>query len=347
LRDSEDRLAKGAHLAGLAFYEVNFHEGTLFVDRAFQDLIGLPPDRQQGLEALSFWMEQLHPEDRPRVLRLRQQLQEGSVDQLTLEYRFLKLDGSQIWVQHLAGVSTRDAAGMAITTYGVLRDITQRTIAQEELHNLSRLLINAHEDERALLARELHDDLTQRLAVLAIEVGSSESTVANPEFSKVLRSVREELVRLSEDIHSLAYHLHPSVLTELGLVEALRTESDRRNRQGQIKVALDLDPLPSCLGKEEALCLFRVAQEALNNVVRHAGTPAAEITLRKVEGGLHLTIQDRGVGFNQKSIGEGKHLGLVSMRERMRLVNGTLDIESVPGQGTTIAAWVPCEGGPT
>jgi PAS domain S-box-containing protein len=347
LRESENLLAKGAHLAGLAFYEVDFGEGTLYVDPAFQDLCGLPPGQDQGFGAIEFWKEGLHPEDRPRVLRLRQELHKGSNDQITLEYRFLHPVSGTKWIQHLAGVSTRDDAGRAISTFGVMREVTARRKSEDEIHQLSRMLINAQEDERALLARELHDDLTQRLAVLAIEVGRFETAVDDAVHSQMVRGIREELVRLSEDIHSLAYHLHPSVLTELGLVEALWTESDRRGRQGQVKVSLDLDPLPAGLGREEALCLFRVAQEALNNIVRHAGTSSAKITLRGLDGGLLLSVNDRGVGFDQKLKGAGKHLGLVGMRERVRLVNGTLDIASVPGQGTTISAWVPCVGGPS
>jgi signal transduction histidine kinase len=149
---------------------------------------------------------------------------------------------------------------------------------------------------------------------------------------------------LSEDVHSLAYHLHPSVLTELGLVEALRAECERRARQNRIEIALDLDPLPDGLGKDAALCLFRVAQEALTNVVRHAGSAGARVTLRQLSGGLLLAVRDDGVGFDMKRLGEGGRLGLASMRERVRLANGTLDIESASGRGTAVVAWVPLEG---
>ena len=120
-----------------------------------------------------------------------------------------------------------------------------------------------------------------------------------------MRSVREGLVRLSEDIHSLAYQLHPSVLEELGLAEALRAECERRGRQGRLDLSVELDPLPAVVGKDAALCLFRVAQEALNNVVRHAGARAASVTLRQMDGGLLLAVRDDGVGFDPESPGEG------------------------------------------
>ena len=108
---------------------------------------------------------------------------------------------------------------------------------------------------------------------------------------------------------------------------------------------MDLEPLPAVVGTDAALCLFRVAQEALNNVARHAGVRAATVTLRQMDDGLLLAVSDDGVGFDPGHPGEGMHLGLASMRERVRLVHGTLDIESAPGQGTTILAWVPAEGG--
>jgi signal transduction histidine kinase len=161
--------------------------------------------------------------------------------------------------------------------------------------------------------------------------------------AEVMRSVRSQLVRLSEDIHSLAYQLHPSVLEELGLVEALRAECERRGHQGLLDLSLDLHPLPAVVGADAALCLFRVAQEALNNVARHASVRAASITLRQMDDGLLLAVSDRGAGFDPQSRGEGMSLGLASMRERVRLVRGTLDIESAPGQGTTVLAWVPAD----
>jgi signal transduction histidine kinase len=108
---------------------------------------------------------------------------------------------------------------------------------------------------------------------------------------------------------------------------------------------VELDPLPAFVGRDAALCLFRVAQEALNNVTRHAGARAASVVLRQMDGGLLLAVRDDGVGFDPASPGTGRRLGLASMRERVRLVNGTLDIESAPGRGTAIVAWVPAEGG--
>jgi PAS domain S-box-containing protein len=344
VRASEARLAAGAELAGLAFYEVDFAASAIYIDDGFRDLCGVPPDREERLQALGFWIEHLHPDDRARVLELRLRLHEGEPDRFSLEYRYLHPGRGERWIQHLAGAGARDATGHAVRTFGVLRDVTGRKRAENELHDLSRRLIGAHEEERALLARELHDDVSQRLAVLAIDVGRAEVDSQDEALAGTMREVRAGLARLSEDIHSLAYQLHPSVLEELGLVEALRAECERRERQGRLDLALDLAPVPSGVGADAALCLFRVAQEALNNVVRHAGVCTATVTLRQTDGGSLLAVSDRGVGFDPESPGKGMSLGLASMRERARLVRGTLDIESAPGRGTTILAWVPAEG---
>jgi PAS domain S-box-containing protein len=341
LQESRARLAAGAELAGLAFYEVDFGENVSHVDDQLRQLCGIPAEREGGLDALEFWIEHLHPDDRERMLESRRQLHDGRANRISIEYRFLHPAHGEKWIQHLAGVTRRDALGRAVYTHGVLRDVSERKRVETELRDLSRRLIRAQEDERALLARELHDDVTQRLAVLAIEVGRAELAAADGALAESMQAVREGLMRLGEDVHALAYQLHPSVLEELGLAEALRAECERRLRQGRIELSVNIEPMFCVVGKDAALCLFRVAQEALNNVARHAGECAASVTLRQVDDGLFLAVSDDGVGFDPRHQRERIHLGLVSMRERVRLVNGTLDIESAPGRGTMIVAWVP------
>ncbi len=340
---SEARLASAAELAGLAFYEVDYDEGSMYTDDRLRDLCGVPPDRVEGLGVLGFWMAHLHPDDRPQVLGLRRRLHEGERDHFSHEYRYLHPDRGELWVRHLSGTAARDAAGRAVRTYGVLRDITERKRVEDERHDLSRRLISVQEEERALLARELHDDVSQRLAVLAIDAGRAELAAEGAQ-AVAMQAVREGLVRLSDDIHSLAYQLHPSILEELGLAEALRAEGERRARRGQLDVAMDLEALPPVVPVGAALCLFRVAQEALNNVAQHARARAATVTLRQVDGGLLLAVSDDGAGFDPGRAPKGMHLGLAGMRERTLLAGGTLDIESAPGQGTKVIAWVPVDG---
>jgi signal transduction histidine kinase len=223
-----------------------------------------------------------------------------------------------------------------------MTDLRIDPASRDEEPGLSRRLIAAREEERALLARDLHDDVAQRLALLAIEL--DRAACAKPGRSRIdtFRTVRQELAALSAAIHALAYHLHPSVLDDLGLAYALRSECQRRCRQGGIDISLEIGPLPPVISNDAALCLYRVAQEALNNVSRHAGSGAACVGLKQVDGCLVLTVRDEGVGFDPK-MRSSRSLGLVSMSERVRLVNGLFEIDSGPGRGTTVTACVPTD----
>jgi signal transduction histidine kinase len=155
-------------------------------------------------------------------------------------------------------------------------------------------------------------------------------------------SDRLEFETLIADLSSRLLNLPPAEV-DPEIKDALRAECERRGRQGRLDLAVDLDALPAVVGMDAALCLFRVAQEALNNVTRHAGVRAAKVTLRQMDGGLLLAVADSGIGFDPQSPRRGMCLGLASMRQRVRLVHGTLEIESAPGHGTTILAWVPAK----
>jgi signal transduction histidine kinase len=220
--------------------------------------------------------------------------------------------------------------------------VESRRLAQEEF---TRQLIATQEAERARLARELHDDITQRLARLAIDAARIEQGHSGQAVENTMRGVRERLVRLSEDVHTLSYRLHSSVLEDLGLVEALKAECERFARQESIACEVKLQgDVPNSLPHETSLGLFRITQEALRNVARHAQAGAVGVTLRRIDDGLQLAVHDDGSGFDPVQKRERVSLGLTSMRERMHLIGGELDIESAPGHGTSVVAWVPVKG---
>ncbi len=216
----------------------------------------------------------------------------------------------------------------------------RRQRAEREAKDFGGRLIQAQEAERARLARELHDDITQRLASLAIDAGRADLAGGSPERQAALTNVREGLARLSNDVHSLSYQLHPTILKDLGLATALKSECEKFRKQESIEVSLALAELPAGIPEEVGLCLFRVTQEALRNAARHARSPTVHISLRAHEGGVQLAIADQGVGFDPDKP-QRTSLGLESMKERVRLLAGELDIESAPGRGTTIVAWIP------
>jgi signal transduction histidine kinase len=229
---------------------------------------------------------------------------------------------------------------------GLLLSRARRRAAEHVLRDFGRRLIRSQEETRTQLARELHDDVTQRLARLAIDVGVVERDASDCAAAAAMGPLHAELTRLSEDVHALAYRLHPSILEDLGLAAALSTEAERFSRQHAVAVKLALHELPAVVPQDTALGLFRVAQEALRNVARHAGAGSVGLSLRSLNGGLQLVVHDDGAGFAPDPRRCHRGLGLTSMRERIELLGGTLDIESAPGRGTTVVAWVPIKGEP-
>lgn len=250
-----------------------------------------------------------------------------------------------IWEEHgaLIGTGVGIVLLQAALITALLLQRLRRRRAEAQSVDLTGRLLTAHEDERRRLARELHDDLTQRLARLAIDAGQIERNGLSAAVGTA-RSLREELVRLSEDVHALSYRLHPSVLDDLGLVEALRAECDRVSRHGGMRIDFVAQGVPNTLPGVTSLCLFRVAQEALSNAIRHAGAHAVKVALGASGAGLRLAVSDDGAGFDPARRNGHASLGLASMRERVRLLEGELDIESAPGRGTTVLAWVPAAG---
>jgi signal transduction histidine kinase len=209
-----------------------------------------------------------------------------------------------------------------------------------DIRDLSHRLVTAQEEERRRLARELHDDVTQRLARLAIDVGEFEKNLATKGGGETLQQVRQGLARLSEDVHALSYSLHPSVLEDLGLADALQVECDRFSMQSSIPVHLTERDLPGAIPREVSLCLFRVTQEALHNVQRHAQARSVEVSVNGHDGGIHLLVRDDGIGIDPAArVRPG--LGLASMRERTRMLTGTLELDSRPGYGTALLAFIP------
>ena len=216
---------------------------------------------------------------------------------------------------------------------------SRRRLAESEARHLSGRILTAHEDERCKLARELHDDLSPRLARLAIDAARLQPVTEGPDSGGGV-AMHEELSRLSQDVHGLAYRLHPTALEDLGLGDALRSECERVSKGNGLLVDQQIDALPAGIAPAVTVCLFRVAQEALRNIVRHSGAHSAHVSLAPKDGGLQLLVTDDGGGFEQR-IGRSAGLGIASMRERVREVGGKFSIRSEPGAGTTVQAWVP------
>ena len=227
---------------------------------------------------------------------------------------------------------------------GLLLQRRCRRTAEGEVRSLHSRLLTTYEQERRRLARELHDDLTQRLARLAIDAAQVERQNPALDGNPTLGLMREELVRLSDDVHTLSRQLHPSILDDLGLADALRSEVERFASAEHVEIDLRLEETPSELSADKALCLYRVAQEALRNVAHHARARRVAVVLHSADGALELGVSDDGIGFDPGARRVGAGLGHVSLRERLHLVGGRLEITSLPGQGTIVFARAPLAG---
>ncbi|HKW96237.1 MAG TPA: chemotaxis protein CheB [Bryobacteraceae bacterium] len=215
--------------------------------------------------------------------------------------------------------------------------------SHDELRGLTASLINAHEEERLEISRELHDALNQRVAMLEINV---ETLERNPpadtnQTSEQLRSLREGIHEISNEVRRMAYQLHPSILDDLGLPAALRSYVEDLTKRDGIAIKLSVRDVPASLPPPVALTLYRVAQEALMNVLKHANSPNATVTLARQNSAIQLTIRDKGTGFDRASVKGKGRLGLINMEERVRLVKGKIEIHSKPGEGTRIEASIP------
>jgi PAS domain S-box-containing protein len=222
--------------------------------------------------------------------------------------------------------------------------IARRRRVEEARTELRHRLVRAQEEEHRRIARELHDDLTQRLAVLAIDAGTLEQAPGcGQDIVRRARDMREQMAALSQGVHSLSRQLHPSILDDFGLADALRSECLSLCQRDGIKVKYHAQDVPTYLPRDVALCFYRVAQEALRNVHRHAACPRASVRLVGNERELVLCVRDWGAGFN-RAAGSRTGLGLESMRERARLIGARLTIRSRPGAGTRITLRVPLQG---
>ena len=235
--------------------------------------------------------------------------------------------------------------GKPLRMLGVFVDLTERHHVEEELRDLGGRLINAYEQERVRLSRELHDDVSQRVALLSAELGLLRKLLVNaPE------DVREQVARISSEaagigseLHRFSHELHPARLQQIGLEASIRHFCDELAGARQLTVDLDIAGVPAGLGLDSALCLYRITQEALHNVVKHSGASRATVALRSESGEVVLSVVDNGMGFDPVAVRQKDALGLVSMRERARLVQAQLVVFSKPGAGTTVEVRLPLE----
>lgn len=357
LREREAWFNSIANETPACLWMTSAEEANVFINTAMAKFLGT---EQNSLN--DDWEVYIHPDDRDEVRNaLVDAGQKGT--EFRQEFRIRRYDGEYRWAVS-TGLPRLSPKGVFLGFTGSLLDIHGRRLAEQrlreanasiaqelaestrkehEIQELSARLIDAHEEERKRLARELHDDLSQQIAALSIATGNLKRHVPT-ELAEVRAQsdrIHGKLVQLAGDVRRMSHELHPAILQYSGLAAALRAYCEEFGTLTGIEVSLAMEGALDEIAPATALCLFRVTQEAMRNVAKHAQVNTASVELKRTDGFLELTISDKGVGMDAARAASAAGLGLLNIRERVRLVRGKLAIRSAPGQGTTITVQVP------
>jgi PAS domain S-box-containing protein len=311
-----------------------------YISQHWHEFTGRDPAQDLGFG----WIEALHPEDRERAAR---DLIEASQLRRPCsgEYRLRRKDGEYAWF-HDVGVAYFNADGSYAGYIGTCVDITEHKRQAWAGQRVRQSLLLGQETERKRLARELHDDINQKLVLSSLALSEIQRLVpaGSDDLKKRLRAVRDQVEAISSDIHRLSRNLHPAAVVHLGLVAALARLCGEFSEQARITVDFVGGLTPDQRIEEDlAVALFRVTQEALANVAKHSGANSARVSLTEANGSLHLSIADEGTGFDSDRLVANEGLGLTSIRERAWLIGADLRIRSAPSTGTQIDLSVPLD----
>jgi PAS domain S-box-containing protein len=293
------------------------------------------------------WMEAIHRNDAAQCVEAYKEAVEKR-EPFRIEYRLRRFDGEYRWL--LESWQPRVMPDGVFAGYiGSAIDVTELKSARATLSNLNRRLMEAQEQERTRLARELHDDVSQRMTLLGIELEQLREAIPEnaADAHGLVAALNDAVAVLGRDIQAISHRLHSSKLEYLGLSSAAGSFCREIASQRGVQIEFVHENVPVRLPDGVAISVFRVLQEAIANAIKHSGAHHYRVGLRAVDDRLCLEVVDDGCGFDVESTLTGPGLGLISMRERLRAVNGDLIIESEPGVGTRVWADVPLRAEPT
>ena len=328
-REAKIRRLVDSNIIGILISDLG--GGILEANDAFLEMVGY--SRDDLVSGRVQWLEMTPAEWLAVSQRAVAQLRAtGSCEPFEKEY--FRKDGSRVPV--LVGAAAFERGRDESVAF--VLDLTERKRAEEQLREVAGRLITAQEEERHRIGRELHDHISQRFAVLAIRLDQAAGPASA---SAGLEELAQETRDIAEDIHHLSHRLHSTMLDYLGLVPALQRLVAEFSERHRLTIDFTPGPLPAAVSPDVSLCLFRIVEEALTNVAKHSRAQSVRVSVVGAPGGVRVTVDDDGAGFDPKMVDRGGGLGLMSMRERVRLVHGTLNVESGPSQGTRIDAWAP------
>lgn len=337
VRESEERFRLVASAAPVMIWMSGPDKLRTYFNPPWLEFTGGSLEHELG----NGWAEGVHCQDLQRCL----ETYSTSFDlrkPFEMEYRLRRHDGEYRWVFD-RGVPRFNADGSFAGYIGSCLDVTERKAAEEALSTVSRRLIEAHEEERTWIARELHDDINQRIALLSVTLEKLFQNVPHSggRTQKGVAEIRASLASLGTDIQALSHRLHSSKLQYLGLAVAARSFCQELSERQNVQIDFEVEGSFKMLPEGTGLCLFRVLQEALQNAIKHSGVQQFEVSLKATDTGIELRVHDSGTGFDPERVVDGHGLGLISMRERVKLVEGQFSIQSKASVGTTIRASVP------
>jgi len=335
LKQSEERFRELADELPILMWMREPGKDVIHVNRFALEMTGWKP----ADFTLTQWLAAIHPDD------LKQHWQtfvdaEAARKKYTLDYRYRHASGEYRWLLD-CGVPRYHADGSFAGYVGIALDIHARKEAERERFRLAGKLLQAQEEERSRIARELHDDIAQRLALLAIWMQKLENPTSIAEADHGVSELRREAMQLSLDVGSLSHQLHSSYLEHLGLAAAVENQCKEFSAAHHVQIRCTIEDFACAPARDVSLGLFRVLQEALRNALRHSHAECVQVTLSAGTAGLRLQVADNGIGFDPQAMSGCEGLGLASMRERLRLLGGELSIFSAPGGGTRLEACIP------
>jgi len=352
LRESEERFRQLAeNIRQLFWMTTPDFKHILYLSPSYERFTGRDPETRYREEGFQSLLQGMHPEDRPKMAEI---MERASGEEFEIEFRLRRGDGSMRWIRD-RGFPIRDASGRVYRMAGFAEDITDRKLAEvrlkastKQLRALSASLQSAREEERARIAREIHDELGSGLTSLKWDLEGLDKTFSQPVEQAQLPALRGKvalMLNLADSIintvRRIASELRPSILDDLGLVEAIEWQAQQFQTRTGIICRFDRFVESAHLNQEQSTAVFRIFQEALTNVIRHAHATNVQIAIREENDVFTLVINDNGRGFKESDKADQPSLGLLGMEERAHLVGGEVHITSVEGNGTLVIVQVP------
>jgi two-component system sensor histidine kinase UhpB len=349
LLESQERLQMVANATNDVVWDWNLKTNALWWNQNYFSLFGYRPEDMR--DNLSDWSDRVHPEEKDRILAGIEEVLSSGANVWSDEYRYLRADGTTAYIFD-RGFVLRDAAGQAYRMVGSMQDITHRKETEEqilhsqaELRRLTAYVESAREEERTRIAREIHDELGQAMTALKMDVSWLErKAIADP---STLTEKTQEMIQLIDEtirtIRRIATELRPGVLDNLGIQAAIEWQAQEFEHHTGIHCTLSFEPSAITLDDLRSTALFRILQETLTNVARHAHATAVHIALEEDHGDVSLQVRDNGKGISSEDLAILNSFGIIGIRERVSHLGGRVNFSGTPGKGTIVRVTLPLE----